>query len=91
MVPDLHHRQLVLYAFFMSASTLNFRELPLSERLQLVEDIWDSIASETPVPLQLSNDERVELERRREDHRADPMSSIPWEGVRTDLFQRRTR
>ena len=45
----------------MNTATLNFKALPISERIQLVEDIWDSIAQETPGPLTLSAEEEAEL------------------------------
>lgn len=71
----------------MSTASLNYKALPLSERIQLVEDIWDSIAEETPGLLQLCAEERAELHRRLAEHQADPSSSIPWEQVRTALFK----
>ena len=73
----------------MNTTTLNFKELPISERIQLVEDIWDSIAAETPGTLQLSPTERAELHARYAAHQADPSSSIPWEQVRATLFKGR--
>ena len=71
----------------MNSPISNFKDLPVSERIQLVEDIWDSIAEETPVPLQLSAADRAELQRRIAAHQADPSSSIPWEEVRASLFK----
>lgn len=58
----------------------------MSERIELVEDIWDSIAQETTTPLQLSDEQRAELNRRLAAHNANPDSSIPWEQVRARLF-----
>ena len=71
----------------MNSPISNFKDLPISERIQLVEDIWDSIAEETPVSLQLSAAHRAELQRRIAAHQADPSSSIPWEEVRASLFK----
>ena len=71
----------------MNSPISNFKELPISERIQLVEDIWDSIAEETPVSLQLSVADRAELQRRLAAHKADPSSSIPWDEVRASLFK----
>jgi putative addiction module component (TIGR02574 family) len=71
----------------MNNGTLNFKDLPISERIQLVEDIWDSIAEETISPLGLSPEERSELHRRYAEHQSDPSSSIPWEQVREGLFK----
>ena len=71
----------------MTTSTLAFKTLPLSERIQLVEDIWDSIAEETPNGLPLSAQDRAELHARYAAHQADPQSSIPWGEVRAALFK----
>ena len=73
----------------MSTPTPNFKELPISERIQLVADIWDSIAEETPDALHLSSQARAELHRRLAGHVADPTTSIPWEEVRASLFKDR--
>ena len=69
----------------MNTATLNFRELPISERIQLVEDIWDSIADETSNQLDLSPTDRSELHRRLAEHQADPSSSIPWSEVQKTI------
>lgn len=79
-----------LYAYSMNTSTLNFKALPVSERIQLVEDIWDSIAEETSGSLELSVEERAELQRRYAAHQADPSSGISWDEVRVALFKNRT-
>ncbi len=71
----------------MKAVAMNYRSLPISERIELVEDIWDSIAEETPAALALTPEQRAELHRRWAAHRADPASSLPWEQVRSTLFK----
>jgi len=63
------------------------KKLPLSERIQLVEDIWDSIAEESPEVFEASPAEREELHRRYAEHQAAPSSSIPWQEVRARLFK----
>ncbi len=83
-----HEMGTMVYAFLMNTSVAAFKSLPLSERIQLVEDIWDSIAEETPEgTLQLSEHERVELQARFAAHQSDPRSSIPWSEVRAALFK----
>jgi putative addiction module component (TIGR02574 family) len=71
----------------MNTASLNFKTLPISERIQLVEDIWDSIAEETPSALDLSDVQRAELHQRFAAHQAEPSSSLPWEQVRAALFK----
>lgn len=56
-------------------------ELSLSERIQLVEDIWDSIAK-VPKPLPLTEAQRNELDRRLEDCELYPEDGSTWEEVR---------
>ena len=59
--------------------------LPLAERIELVEDLWDSIAADAeavPVP----ESHRRELVRRRAAHREDPSTVRPWEEVRKRLW-----
>jgi putative addiction module component (TIGR02574 family) len=60
----------------MSQPIRDFRTLPIAERIQLVEDIWDSIASESPESLPLTPSQRAEVRRRVEAHDADPASSM---------------
>ena len=75
----------------MSEPAFDYRRLSLAERLQLVEDIWDSIAEEAgarPEALPLTEEQRAELRRRREEHERDPGAAIPWERVRAELFER---
>lgn len=71
----------------MNEPAINYRTLAISERIELVEDIWDSIAEETQGSVQLSPEDRAELHRRLAAHRADPSSSIPWQQVRENLFK----
>lgn len=71
----------------MTTAELHYRSLPISERIELVEEIWNSIAEETSTPLPLSEVERAELHRRYAAHLVDPSSSIPWEQVRAALFK----
>jgi len=59
-------------------------ELSVAERLQLVEEIWDSIA-EVPEALELTEVQKSELDRRLAEYRKDPSSAIPWEKVKERL------
>lgn len=69
-------------------TTVQYHDLPLSERIRLVEDIWDSIAAEADALPALSPSERAEMQRRLEAHRKDPSSSLPWDEVRAELRDR---
>jgi putative addiction module component (TIGR02574 family) len=58
--------------------------LSVAERIQLVEDIWDTIAaSGEAVPV--SDALREELDRRVEDHRLHPDGGTDWESLKRRL------
>jgi len=59
-------------------------KLSVSERVQLAEDIWDSIVA-SPESLPVTDAQKRELELRRDAHAKDPSSTRSWEEVRTDL------
>lgn len=56
-------------------------ELSLPERIQLVEDIWDSIAAQ-PQPSPLTQAQSDELDRRLDDFHQHPDDGSPWETVK---------
>ncbi|MFZ2632849.1 MAG: addiction module protein [Desulfosalsimonadaceae bacterium] len=60
--------------------------LSVSERIQLVEDIWDSIAQVTD-SIELSEAQRVELDKRLDAYRRDPSQGSPWDVVRGRIGQ----
>jgi putative addiction module component (TIGR02574 family) len=64
------------------------RRLPLAERLQLVEDLWDSIAVGTPTPdIQMSPQLVAELERRLQGLDDGRENTFSWEEVREKILK----
>ncbi len=61
--------------------------LSVSERVQLVEDIWDSIAA-SPEALPITEQQRQELDRRVAAHARDPSEVRSWDQIRVRLEQR---
>jgi putative addiction module component (TIGR02574 family) len=55
-------------------------ELPVMERVRLVEAIWESISA-TPESLPLTEWQREELDRRLAEYEADPASGSTLEEV----------
>ena len=55
-------------------------ELSLPERIQLVEDIWDTIANETDA-VELSEEEKRIIDERLEAYHKNPDLGSPWEDV----------
>ena len=71
----------------MKSITVNdLLELPVSERLQLVEDLWDSIA-EVPEAIELSEAQRDELDRRLNAYHDNPESGSPWMEVKERILK----
>ena len=56
-------------------------ELSVPERIQLVEDIWDSIA-ELPESVPLTGEQKEELDRRLDAYHQNPDEGSPWDIVR---------
>ena len=53
-------------------------QLSPAERIQLAQDLWDSVAAE-PQVLPISEAQRQEVARRSEVHRRNPAEAIPLE------------
>ena len=62
-------------------------KLSEAERIQLAQDLWDSIPARSEA-LPLDEEQLREMERRLAEHRADPASAISWEEARTRLRER---
>ena len=60
-------------------------ELPATERLQLVEALWDSLV-EVPEAVPISDDVRAELDRRLAAYYTDPSSARPWREIKAQLL-----
>ncbi len=60
------------------------RGLPISERVHLVEQIWDSIAEDERA-FELTDAQKAELDRRIAAHEASPNRGKPWEDVKKRL------
>jgi putative addiction module component (TIGR02574 family) len=60
------------------------KTLDLSDRIQLVQAIWDSIADEEAYP-ELTDDEKQELDRRIAEHNAEPDHVLTWEELKASI------
>ncbi|WP_337287555.1 addiction module protein [Candidatus Methylomirabilis sp.] len=54
--------------------------LSIPERIQLVEDIWDTIATE-PEAIELTEEEKRVIDERLEAYHRNPDLGSPWEDV----------
>ncbi len=71
----------------MQPIDLKLSELTVAERIQLAEDLWDSVAADTG-DLPLTDAQKAELELRLADFEHDPGEGESWEVVR-ERIQRR--
>lgn len=71
-----------------SLSADEIEQMSIEERLQLVEKIWNSIASH-PDSLPVSEHDRRELHQALTEYRANPSDTRSWEEVRDELFPKR--
>ena len=66
------------------ASLAELRTLSVSERIQLVEDLWDTIAEDQEA---LADDPAVidEIRARKRRHEADPSAAVSWETAKARI------
>lgn len=71
----------------MAPEFQHLEELPLAERLQLVEDLWDSIARTQGEGLPIPEWQKAELDRRRQEYLRDPASARPWSEIKRSILE----
>ena len=67
----------------MVDKNIDFSHLSVSDRLQLIGEIWDSLEAPPESPELLA-----ELERRSDEAARDPSAGRTWEEVKADLKRR---
>jgi len=65
----------------MNTQVAEIFQLSVTERIQIVEDIWDSI-SNPPEELTLSEAEKMESDKRLERFKQNPNDEIEWEALK---------
>ncbi len=72
--------------------SFDYRRLSVAQRLELVEDIWDSIDADADAEmLPLTNDERAMLDERIAELEANPGQGESWPEVRARILGRTRR
>ncbi|MCB1229988.1 MAG: addiction module protein [Verrucomicrobiae bacterium] len=61
------------------------RGLPVSERIQLVEDLWDTIA-EGSKSVRLSEAQIIELDRRLDRFEEAPSDGVEWSDLKARIL-----
>ncbi len=70
---------------FMKITAADALELSVPERIQLVIEIWDSIA-ECPEQIELTDATRQLLRKRLAAYRENPDAGSPWEDVKRRIL-----
>ncbi len=65
----------------MSAELSDILQMSVAERIQLVEDIWDSIAS-APESVPVTDAQKEELDRRLQAHARNPSEVVSWDELK---------
>ena len=68
----------------MSTAIDELTKLPLPQRLEIVERLWDSIAAD-PERLPVTAKQAEELDRRLAAHESNPGEGLAWEEIRDRL------
>ncbi len=63
---------------------IDFDSLSTSERILKLQDLWDEIA-ESPDTVELTAEQKAELDTRLEMASASPQDVIPWQEVRANI------
>jgi len=72
----------------LSSILKNILTLGVADRLQLLGEIWDSLAA-TPEAIRVTDAQRKDLARRRRAHARNPSAAKSWEEVRAKLERRK--
>ena len=71
----------------MNTNVPSIYELSPSEKLQLVEDLWDDLAS-TPSAVPVQDWQKEELARRKANLMNNPASGLSWDEVKQKVRSR---
>ena len=69
-------------------STADIEQLSVAERIQLVEDIWDTIAA-NPDALEVAEELGEELDRRVDNYHQNPSSGSSWQDVKKRILSQK--
>jgi len=64
----------------------DIRQLPVAERLRLIEELWDSLDTEATESLPMPDWHKVELDQRLDAHARDPKAGKLWDEVKADIL-----
>ena len=68
---------------------LDFTQLTIAERFDLIGCLWDSIEDESK-PFELTDAQKEELRRRMRHHDKHPEDFLSWDEVKAQILNRRS-
>lgn len=68
----------------MSTQLSDILQLTIAERIQLAEDIWDSVAT-FPEAIPLTDAQKKELDRRLQAYAKNPNEGLSWDELKDQL------
>jgi putative addiction module component (TIGR02574 family) len=71
----------------MTSKLADIERLSLAERIQLVQDIWDTIVA-APEQLPVTEAQCQELDRRLDAFRQNPQGGTSWEEIKAKVMRR---
>ena len=74
----------------MGQSAVSVFDLTPSEKLQLVEDLWDDLAA-IPADIPVPDWQKEELDRRKAKLKSNPASGLTWDQVKRGVRSRHGR
>ena len=81
-------REMVYNGSMGKVARKDILSLTVAERIELIGDLWDSIA-EVPEDVVLTEAQKAELDKRLDAYRKDPTAGAPWPVVRDRIAKRR--
>ncbi len=60
--------------------------LPVVDRIQLIEALWDTVPADSLPPL--TDEWREEIKRRSAEYESGSVQTVPWEQIRADALRR---
>jgi putative addiction module component (TIGR02574 family) len=69
----------------MNTQLSDILQLSVAERIQLAEDIWDSIAA-FPEAVPLTDEQRTALDQRLQSYAQNPNEGISWQELKASLL-----
>jgi putative addiction module component (TIGR02574 family) len=62
------------------------RRLPVTDRIQLIEALWDTLPAEYLPPL--TDEWSAEIQRRSAEYDSGSVQTVPWEQIRAEALRR---